>query len=230
MKLETVMLALLVVVMASASTVALPARADPVYVDASGNGLIEVGEQVIFIGDVSFTDQDGKTYTFQSWEWDFGDGTAHAYGREVTHAYDGASTYNIRVYEYVSETERFMFSLEIVVVSPAPLLATVDFEPDHLNLKSKGKWVTCYIELPKGYDVADIVVGTVILNGKVYAESRPTKVEDHDHDGIPDLMVKFSRSDVERVLKPGDYVVITIGGALKDGTCFEGSDTIRVKK
>jgi hypothetical protein len=43
------------------------------------------------------------------------------------------------------------------------LLTEIDIDPDTLNLKSKIKWVTAYIELPGGYDVADIDVGTVKL-------------------------------------------------------------------
>jgi len=35
------------------------------------------------------------------------------------------------------------------------LSATVDLDPDTLNLESKGKWITCYIELPEGYDTGD---------------------------------------------------------------------------
>jgi len=35
------------------------------------------------------------------------------------------------------------------------LSATVDLDPDTLNLESKGKWITCYIELPEGYGIGD---------------------------------------------------------------------------
>jgi len=106
--------------------------------------------------------------------------------------------------------------------------ATVDIDPDTLNLKSKGEWITCYIELPEGYDVNDIDVGTVVLNGAVPAEPKPTEVGDNDHDGVPDLMVKFDRSSVQDILEPGDEVEITVTGELTDRTLFEGSDTIRV--
>ncbi|UCD44937.1 MAG: hypothetical protein JSV27_00025 [Candidatus Bathyarchaeota archaeon] len=32
---------------------------------------------------------------------------------------------------------------------------TVDIHLGTLNLGSKGKWITCYIELSEGYDVRD---------------------------------------------------------------------------
>lgn len=121
--------------------------------------------------------------------------------------------------------------------------AVVDIDPDTLNLKSKGKWITCYIELPEGYDVGDINVSTILLNDTVPAEMHPVGIGDEDGDGIPDLMVKFDRTSVidyiedhidwykpERT-KPLIYqVTLTIIGMLYDGTPFEGSDTIRTLK
>jgi len=107
--------------------------------------------------------------------------------------------------------------------------ATVDFDPDTLNLRSKGKMVTVYIELPLGYDVNDIDVGTLFLNGAILAEPKPIEVGDYDGDGISDLMVKFDRAAVQGILlEPGDQVVVTVSGQLINGTPFGGTDTIRV--
>jgi hypothetical protein len=115
-------------------------------------------------------------------------------------------------------------------VSLAPLLAvaTINIEPDTLSLKNAGKWITCHIELGEEYDVADIDVSTVRLNGQVAAESQPTAIGDYDDDGVADLMVKFDRSAVQKILEVGDAVEVTVTGQLTDGTPFEGSDTIRV--
>ncbi|GAJ04898.1 unnamed protein product, partial [marine sediment metagenome] len=106
--------------------------------------------------------------------------------------------------------------------------ATIDLDPDTLNLNSEGEWITCYIELSEGYDVSDIDVSTVLLKGIVEAESQPTEVGDYDSDGIPDRMVKFDRASVQDILEPRDEVEITVEGELTDGTPFKGSDTIRV--
>jgi len=114
------------------------------------------------------------------------------------------------------------------VPESAPIPAPIDIDPDTLNLKSKGKWITCYIELPEGYDVAEIDVSTVMLNDLVPAESRPTGILDHDGDGIAELMVKFSRSGVQGILGTADQAELTVTGELADGTPFEGADTIRV--
>jgi len=116
----------------------------------------------------------------------------------------------------------------ILRVSPILAPATVDIQPDTLDLKSKGEWITCYIELGEGYDVGDVDVGTVMLNEQVPAELRPTGIGDYDGDGVADLMVKFDRSAVQEILEPGDAAEIMVTGELTDGTPFEGGDTIRV--
>lgn len=108
--------------------------------------------------------------------------------------------------------------------------ATINLDPNTLNLKSKGKWITCRIELPEGYDVNDIDVSTIMLNGVVPAQSRPIGIGDTDGDGVAELMVKFSRSAVQALLTPGDETELTVSGELTDGTIFEGTDTIRVIK
>jgi len=106
--------------------------------------------------------------------------------------------------------------------------ATVDFDPDTLNRKSKGQWVTVYIELPEGFDVDDIDLESVKLDGLSRVDSSPTGIDDHDGDGIPDLMVKFDREAVIELLEPGENVLVTISGNLDGGLLFEGTDTIRV--
>jgi len=113
--------------------------------------------------------------------------------------------------------------------------ATIDVDPNTLNLKSRGKWITTYIELPKGGDVNDIDVSTVKISRidgvqlatPIYAEAHPTSVGDEDSDGIPDRMVKFSRPAVQEVVEGGD-TEITVTGKLTTGQAFEGSDTILV--
>jgi hypothetical protein len=103
----------------------------------------------------------------------------------------------------------------------------VNFQPDTLNLISKGEAVTVYIELPIGYDVNDIDVSTIRLNGVVPALTKPTNVGDYDNDGVSDLMVKFNRSDVQSILSVGDKVTIAVIGKV-NSSVFEGVDHIRV--
>lgn len=43
--------------------------------------------------------------------------------------------------------------------------ASIDFDPDTLNLESEGEWITVYIKLPAGHgcDVSDINVRSILL-------------------------------------------------------------------
>ena len=123
------------------------------------------------------------------------------------------------------------------IIDP-PLLAKVNIEPGTFNLRSSGKWITCYIELPEGYNVADINVSTVKMSKvdgtevNIPEELKPTEIgdydDDYDDDGIPDLMVRFDRADVGNFLAPADQVELSITGELTYGTPFEGIGTIRV--
>ena len=103
----------------------------------------------------------------------------------------------------------------------------IDFEPDVLNLASRAKVVTVYIELPEGFDVSQIAVSSLKLNDSVPALAKPVQIGDYDIDGIPDLMVKFDCAQVAEVLEAGRQIV-TLRGQLADGTLFAGIDTIRV--
>ena len=85
----------------------------------------------------------------------------------------------------------------VIVIPPEPELqvieAMIDFDPDTLDLGSNGRWVTCYIKLP-GYDVAQIDVGSVLLNYTVSVATRGKGFHAHLHGD--ELVVKFERSEV----------------------------------
>ena len=118
--------------------------------------------------------------------------------------------------------------------------ATVDIIPNILNLRSKVKYITAYIELPEDYNVSDIDVSSILLNNTIPVDpNAPIAIGDYDNDTIPDLMVKFNGTEVikyilnninmtklieERFLT----ITLTLTGKLKDGTQFQGSDTIRI--
>jgi len=125
--------------------------------------------------------------------------------------------------------------------TPPVITATVDIYPQTLNLRSRGKWITAFIELPEDYNVADINVSSIMLNDTIPAELRPLAIGDYDEDGIPDLMVKFDRAEVisyiianvnmtELVEERFMTITLTITGYLYDDTLFQGSDTIRIMK
>jgi len=108
------------------------------------------------------------------------------------------------------------------------LKATVDIKPDTLNVNIKGKWITAYIGLPEGYNVSDIDLSTILLEGLFKAEW--SNVEGKV------LMVKFDASSVTDYLLGQLYhmrlertsIDVEVTGQLKDGIRFSGFDTITI--
>ena len=118
------------------------------------------------------------------------------------------------------------FSVTTIALQPPPLVtAYTHIQPDVLSLRSRGKWVTAYVELPEGYDIGEIDVSTILIDDSVPAEWG--KAEGNV------LMVKFDRQAVIEYIRDvlgitnGEVTLTTIG-KLSDGTSFEGSDSIRV--
>jgi len=103
----------------------------------------------------------------------------------------------------------------------------VDFDPDTLNLKSKGKFVTVYIELPEDIDASEIDLFSLALNELVSPLPKPIEIGDYDSDGTNDLMVKFNLQEIMEVLEPGEQI-IDLTGRLWDGRPIAGFDFIRV--
>ena len=111
-----------------------------------------------------------------------------------------------------------------------PVTVAFDFDPNTLNLKSMGRWVTGYIEPEAPLTASEIVLASIRLNGVVPADTAgPHTVGDEDGDGIPDLMVKFSRTAVSLALSDGDAVPVTVTGTVGP-RLFTGTDHIRVKR
>lgn len=138
-------------------------------------------------------------------------------------SYEGESFVGARDVEISSiPDEPYVF-----LTGTASVNATIDIDPDVLNLRSRGRWITCYIELPDEYDVNDIDIASVFFNRTIPAESSPYEVGDYDSDGIADLMVKFDRAEVRALLTPDDSVEMLVVGEVGEDM-FEGIDTIRV--
>ncbi|MEM1564180.1 MAG: PKD domain-containing protein, partial [Candidatus Bathyarchaeia archaeon] len=139
-------------------------------------------------------------------------------------------------------TEPYLIHTTTFVAPPTPTVITaeIDVDPDTLNLGSKGRWVTAYIEFPEGFDVADINVSTILLNSSVSVDfNAPITIGDYDNDSIPDLMIKFNRADVISYILANVNltelyenrfmtVTLTITGKLNDGTLFQGSCAIEI--
>lgn len=118
------------------------------------------------------------------------------------------------------------------------VIATVDIAPDTLNIKSQRAWITCYIELGL-FEVQQIYISTIRLNGTIPAASL-IELGDFDDDTVPDLMIKFNRTEVTNLILQTygtigelDEVTLTVTGDVGTLPYFlvvtwEGNDTIRI--
>jgi len=160
-------------------------------------------------------------------------------GTEVTYTYEQIVSSNIigKSFSLDSVTGGASPSDTITVTDPTTITGnyvtqyetSVDIDPDTLNLKSNGQWITAYITLPEGYSVEDINPEMVCLDGipAVWSEIQ---------NGV--FMAKFDRAKVIVHLDTTDLtddcgakfypVTLTVTGNLLNGQPFEGSDTIRV--
>jgi hypothetical protein len=118
----------------------------------------------------------------------------------------------------------------VTAIGEEPEPCTIDIHPDTLNLKSKGRYVTCYIELPEQYYVGDIDITTVALtinSNPIPVELSPTEIGDYNNNSVLDLMVKFDREAVQGLCTPG-AVDMAIYCEDFQGNTFLGEDTVLV--
>ena len=117
-----------------------------------------------------------------------------------------------------------------------PVTVKVCYCPRTLNLKSRGRWITAIIKLPKNYRGEDVNISSILLNGTVPA--------DQDHYAIVNcgdlhlLIVKFDRKAVIELIKNSlgntsclckyTHVSLTVTGRFLDGLPFKGTNCIRV--
>jgi hypothetical protein len=128
----------------------------------------------------------------------------------------------------IESLDRLKRILEDGVNSTSLILAKIEINPVTLNLRSRGKWITVYIELPTGYLASHIDISSILLNNTIPVDIRAsTTIGDYDGDGIQDLMVKFDRALVSNLLSVGEATLIITGEI--EGIPFIGIDTITVK-
>ncbi len=106
------------------------------------------------------------------------------------------------------------------------LAPTVNIDPNVINLDSHAPLVTVYLEMD-GFDIGSVDPTSLRLAGSIVPSSKFAVIGDHNLNDVPDLMVKFSRSDLDPLLTPG-VNNLTITGALVSGETFSGSDAITV--
>ena len=97
------------------------------FIDADGDGILEVNEIITFYGDDSYVDSSSNEYPFTNWSWDFeSDGIIDAYGKEANHSYSEKGTYIVTVYE-LGEVNVFT-ELKLKIVIPMPVEEDATYE------------------------------------------------------------------------------------------------------
>jgi parallel beta-helix repeat protein len=94
--------------------------------------------------------------------------------------------------------------------------------PRTINLASKGNRLTCYIRLTEQYNVADIDPNSIFIEDEI--EPEQLRLAEDQQVAI----ARFNREEVQNILSIG-RVQLRITGQLRDGTFFDGTDTIRVR-
>ena len=111
------------------------------------------------------------------------------------------------------------------VVDPPPASTRVHFDPGVIHLAKPAKWVIAYIE-PVGFSPSDIDISSLRLAGSVSPDPKFTKVVDHDLNGLPELMVRFSSAEIGPLLTLG-MNQLEMTASLVTGEHCSGSDTVR---
>jgi len=113
-------------------------------------------------------------------------------------------------------------------------LVSTDLDPNTLNLKSQGKFVTVFFEITgvKSTDQIDPAsLAITRINDQavtpIPAEPKPLSLEDPDQDGVLELMVKFDRQALIDVLPVAEQVKVTMEGKLVDQSSFKVNGFIR---
>lgn len=186
--------------------------------------------------------------TFVGW-W----GGCVEHGDNIGHWHDPGSGHTPQVgfgdgelagaYDVAFDASGYAYVTAVYVVQKLtliPVYANINIDPDTINLSSKDKWLTCYIELPEGFDVMDIDGATVNIDGIfayigkegwARAGANTSNIMDHDGDGILERMVKFDKPEVQDYLTGLDIlgdVELMVTGELINGPPFVGTDIIRI--
>jgi hypothetical protein len=126
---------------------------------------------------------------------------------------------------------------------PNPLNVKIFEDPPPNAMSKKGGVLPVAIVGDEGFDVYDMDVSSLLLEGvapiRHEYEDVTTPVVNGEEcdcttdgaDGFTDLVLKFRKSDIAAAIgsaNDGDMVVLTVTGSLLDGTPFQASDCVRI--
>ena len=110
--------------------------------------------------------------------------------------------------------------------------SSMNLDPDTLNLRSKGNFITATIEGENNSSSA-IDTGTLVLHyGASSVSASSSQVGDSDGDGQADLVAKFDRAAVEAMLAgaPEGPVTLQASWTFNDGSTGSATGVIRIKR
>lgn len=112
-----------------------------------------------------------------------------------------------------------------------------DCDPDTINVRSRGRWITCYLEPGASRSAAEIHDVTVRLDSWLapildarygFVFDPEGYLVDHDGNGVLERLFKFDRQRLSSSLTVGNHVFL-VEGQYTDGSTFSlESDIIRV--
>ena len=109
-----------------------------------------------------------------------------------------------------------------------PVPATLELKPAGLNLARGAPWLTAWIELPAPFEPRSIITSSVRLAGIAPLDPDRFAIRDQDHNGVPELSLKFDRSAVAGALGTGTSVEARLEGILQGGRPFSGMALVMV--
>ena len=139
------------------------------------------------------------------------------YGSRSSLALDSNDDPHISYLNWTNKDLKYATKAEL---ASAERSITLDIDPDTLNLKSKGKWITAYLTTENAH-ADDIDTSSLLLNDVI----RP---EWWDIQNNTTLMVKFDRVAVRAIVPVSDSVDIKVTGQWTNGESFEVHDMIKV--
>ncbi|OGU00770.1 MAG: hypothetical protein A2W29_13505 [Gemmatimonadetes bacterium RBG_16_66_8] len=111
-----------------------------------------------------------------------------------------------------------------------PLAVEIALDPNTLHLKSVERWVTCYLEPPTPFTPQQLLVNSILMNGRLPVDpAAPVVIDDHDQDGVAELAVGFDRAAMSLILPEGMDVPVSVTGLLGP-LRFAAFGSVRVKR
>ncbi|HEX7078273.1 MAG TPA: aryl-sulfate sulfotransferase [Candidatus Eisenbacteria bacterium] len=111
---------------------------------------------------------------------------------------------------------------------PRPLPANVTILPQAVNLSVDGQWIFASVEAV-GWNLDDLVPGSVRLDDTVPADSAVVTMGDLNGNGVSDLDFRFDRAAAAALLT-ASTTWLDVSGALRSGARFRGYDVVRVTR